>query len=190
MKKRNFKLYFTFAIIVIALAVFFSIEYFSLPMQTAEPFVREDAYIEENFFEVENTTVGASKYSDKEVSIEEVPESQIYQMSYIQIIKYISLIIIGVFLSLAGYQIFYQRSKDDLLSNDLRMNMLLELREADKIPTYFSDKFRKSKSTISEHLDKLVSAGLVEKVQEPGKKFVYYRITREGKSILRNRRAA
>ncbi len=190
MEKRNLKLYFTFAIIVLALAVFLFIDFFSLPMQTAEPVLQEDSYIEEKFFEVENTTLGTSRYEDKEVSIEEVPESQIYQMSYVQIIKYISLIIIGVSLSLAGYQIFLQKAPEELLSNELRRNMLLELREADKVPTYFSTKYSRSKSTISEHLDKLVSAGLVEKVQEPGKKFVYYRITRDGKNILRNKKAS
>ncbi|RLF34782.1 MAG: hypothetical protein DRM99_05885 [Thermoplasmata archaeon] len=101
------------------------------------------------------------------------------------IIKVIVIGLIALFLIAAGYQIFTQRRATDLLSNDFRMQMLIELREADKIPTYFSNKYDKSKSTVSEHLEKLVQAGFVEKIEIPGKKFVYYRITRKGKDALR-----
>lgn len=180
MEKRNFKLYFTFAVIILSLMVFFTIENISLLTSSMEkPILKESVSIQENVYDSDFVTTGERQIDDFEEPI-----------SYIQFIKYLSLVLIGIFSIFAGYQIFYQKTQDSILSNELRMNMLIELREADKIPTYFSDKFKKSKSTISEHLDKLISAGLVEKVQEKGKKFVYYRITRDGKSVLRNKKAS
>ncbi|MFA5382643.1 MAG: winged helix-turn-helix domain-containing protein [Candidatus Micrarchaeia archaeon] len=189
MQKRNLKLYFTFAVIILALAVFLSIDFLSLSIQVDEPIAQESLSIEDEFFK-EEMVVGASRQINDTFETDEEPPAFFEDnILYTQIIKYISLIVIAIFLVFAGYQIFFQRVPD-VLSNDLRMSMLLELREADKVPTYFSTKYDKSKSTISEHLDKLVSAGLVERVQEPGKKFVYYRITREGKNILREKKAA
>ncbi|MFA5105870.1 MAG: winged helix-turn-helix domain-containing protein [Candidatus Micrarchaeia archaeon] len=73
-----------------------------------------------------------------------------------------------------------------VLSNGTRFEILACLAEADRIPTDISLMLNKSKSTISEHLDKLMEAGFVEKQQADGKKFVYYRLTSKGKSALRS----
>ncbi|MEM2137510.1 MAG: winged helix-turn-helix domain-containing protein [Candidatus Anstonellaceae archaeon] len=73
-----------------------------------------------------------------------------------------------------------------LLSNETRSGILHELEVADKIPTDLSNKLGKSKATVVEHLETLASAGFVEKIATPGKKYVFYRLTRKGKiAILR-----
>ena len=48
-----------------------------------------------------------------------------------------------------------------------------------------SRKLGKSKATISEHLDKLVEAELVDKIERDGKKWVFYSLTRKGKSVTK-----
>ncbi|MEM3400004.1 MAG: VWA domain-containing protein [Candidatus Micrarchaeia archaeon] len=72
------------------------------------------------------------------------------------------------------------------LSSETRFDLLKELKEGEKTPTYLSQKFGKSKSTIVEHLEKLEEAGLVEKVEEEGKKFVFYRLTKKGREQMAN----
>ena len=59
-----------------------------------------------------------------------------------------------------------------------------ELSEADKIPTHLSLKLGVSKPAIVGRLAELAEAGLVEKVEVPGKKFVHYRLTQKGRQIL------
>lgn len=72
----------------------------------------------------------------------------------------------------------------DALSNETRVEILQDLAQADRIPTDISTRIGKSKATVSEHLEQLMAAGLVEKVQTPGKKFVYYRLSGKGRSVL------
>jgi len=71
-----------------------------------------------------------------------------------------------------------------ILSSPTRMEILNELSTNEKIPTDLSSRLKKSKATIIEHLERMQEAGFVEKVQTPGKKFVYYRITSKGKTAL------
>ncbi|MCX8174882.1 MAG: winged helix-turn-helix domain-containing protein [Candidatus Micrarchaeota archaeon] len=74
-----------------------------------------------------------------------------------------------------------------LLSNETRAGILSELEGADRIPTDLSNKLGKSKATIVEHLETLRQAGFVEKLETPGRKFVYYRLTQKGKKALLRR---
>jgi DNA-binding transcriptional ArsR family regulator len=76
---------------------------------------------------------------------------------------------------------------DELMRNQTRAGIMGELKDADRIPTDLSLRLGKSKSSIVEHLDALVEAGLVERMQQPGKKFVYYRLTQKGRQILLKR---
>ncbi|OIO20810.1 hypothetical protein COV61_01280 [Candidatus Micrarchaeota archaeon CG11_big_fil_rev_8_21_14_0_20_47_5] len=90
------------------------------------------------------------------------------------------------------YQIFFRPQMMDYdvhkaLSNETRVGILSELSEVEKIPTDLSSKLDKSKATIAEHLERLVQAGLVEKIEKPGRKFVFYRITSKGRSALRQK---
>lgn len=105
----------------------------------------------------------------------------------------IGIVIFGAF-ALIAYQLFFRPPAIDYeiykaLSNETRISILQELYEVEKIPTDISRKLEKSKATISEHLDRLLEAGLVEKVEQAGKKFVFYRITQKGKSALRQKAA-
>lgn len=71
-----------------------------------------------------------------------------------------------------------------LLENPTRAGIMQELSVADKIPTDLSTRLGKSKATVVEHLAALSEAGFVEKVETPGKKFVFYRLTRKGRVAL------
>ncbi|VVB65519.1 von Willebrand factor type A domain protein [Candidatus Gugararchaeum adminiculabundum] len=89
------------------------------------------------------------------------------------------------------YQIMFRRPQMvelqtyKVLSSDTRQDILQELLEGDRTPTDLSSKLGKSKSTVVEHLDKMVEAGMIEKIERPGKKFVFYKLTRKGKDALR-----
>lgn len=71
------------------------------------------------------------------------------------------------------------------LSSNTRREILSTLQEGDRTPTDISYKLNKSKATIVEHLDKLMEAKLVEKIEADGKKWVFYRLTSKAKSLLR-----
>ena len=100
-----------------------------------------------------------------------------------------------VLIIVASYLILHQRQEqveisaydERLLENKTRAGIMEHLSEADRIPTDLSSKLGKSKATIVEHLETLLQAGLVEKLATPGRKFVYYRLTRKGKRLLLRR---
>ncbi len=71
-----------------------------------------------------------------------------------------------------------------ILLSDSRMALLNELRGVERIPTDISERLGKSKATVVEQLDGLVQSGLVERVETPGRKFVFYRLTRAGRQAL------
>jgi DNA-binding transcriptional ArsR family regulator len=71
-----------------------------------------------------------------------------------------------------------------LLSNQTRFGIMQELSMADKVPTHLSEKLGVSKPAIVSHLADLIDAGLVEKIEEPGRKFVHYRLTQKGRQAL------
>jgi DNA-binding transcriptional ArsR family regulator len=74
-----------------------------------------------------------------------------------------------------------------LLANETRAGIMEELSSADKIPTDLSLRLGKSKASVVEHLSALMEAGLVERISQPGKKFVYYRLTQKGRQLLLRR---
>lgn len=105
--------------------------------------------------------------------------------------------LLGAFIAviIAAYLLIHQRQvqfeldpqTERLLENETRAGIMEELESSDKIPTDLSVKLGKSKATIVEHLDALLEAGFVEKLATPGKKFVFYRLTRKGKQALLRR---
>ncbi|PIT85029.1 hypothetical protein COU37_00725 [Candidatus Micrarchaeota archaeon CG10_big_fil_rev_8_21_14_0_10_45_29] len=78
----------------------------------------------------------------------------------------------------------------ELSIGETQMQIINELSEVEKIPTDISRSVQKSKSTVVEHLDSLCKMGLVERIALPSKKFVYYRLTREGRLLLLKRQRA
>ena len=71
-----------------------------------------------------------------------------------------------------------------VLSVDTRMDILKILSEDGRTPSFISKKLDKSDATIVEHLEKLEKAGLVKKVEQPGKKWVFYTLTDRGHEIV------
>lgn len=71
-----------------------------------------------------------------------------------------------------------------IINSETKMNILRELSKGQRTPTDLSRRLGKVKSTISEHLDELVSLNLVTKIEEEGKKWVFYSLTKEGYRVL------
>jgi DNA-binding transcriptional ArsR family regulator len=71
-----------------------------------------------------------------------------------------------------------------ILAVDTRMDILKELRKGDRTLSDLSRILKKDKSTIMEHLTILAKAGLVKRIQNPGKKFVFYALTEKGSNIF------
>jgi DNA-binding transcriptional ArsR family regulator len=74
-----------------------------------------------------------------------------------------------------------------VLGDSTRVRILKELSTGPKIPTDISKRLNKSTPTIVEHLEKLSGAGLVEKKEQEGKKYVFYTLTKTGTDLITNR---
>ena len=71
-----------------------------------------------------------------------------------------------------------------VLSVDTRIDILKELSQGSRTPSDLGKHLRKSDSTIIEHLEVLTKAGLVKKVVQPGKKWVFYTLTEKGQGVI------
>ncbi len=71
-----------------------------------------------------------------------------------------------------------------VLAVDTRMDILKELSQGDRTPSYLSGRLKKSDATIVEHLEVLSKAGLVKKIEQPGKKWIFYTLTDQGYGII------
>ena len=100
-----------------------------------------------------------------------------------------------LFAAAVAFSIIMRRPHEDIgvddmtvhrtLSSSTRAALLRELVQRDLTPTDLSAKVGKSKATVVEHLDRLIDARLVEKIERDGRKFVFYRLTPKGKAVLR-----
>lgn len=73
------------------------------------------------------------------------------------------------------------------LGESTKLSILRVLSSGSMIPTDIGKKLNKSTPTIVEHLEKLRNAGLVEKREQPGKKYVFYTLTETGKELIFNK---
>ena len=71
-----------------------------------------------------------------------------------------------------------------VLASDTRLEILKELKDRKMMPSFLSNRIGKNKSTVTEHLKILEDAGLVERHIEPGKKWVFYGLTPEGREVV------
>jgi len=71
-----------------------------------------------------------------------------------------------------------------VLSGETRMDILKELSKGSRTPSDLGKMLGKMDSTIVEHLEALMKVGLVKKVEQPGKKWVFYTLTEKGDAIL------
>jgi DNA-binding transcriptional ArsR family regulator len=71
-----------------------------------------------------------------------------------------------------------------VLSSDTRLKILKELKERPTTVSFLSKTLNKHVTTVSEHLEKLKNAGLIERKQKEGGKFVFYNLTDKGKRVM------
>ena len=64
------------------------------------------------------------------------------------------------------------------------MDILKELSKGSRTPSDLGKVLGKMDSTIVEHLEALMKVGLVKKIEQPGKKWVFYTLTEKGEAIL------
>lgn len=70
-----------------------------------------------------------------------------------------------------------------LLASETRLEILKKLDERRMTLTELAKSLDLSKTAVKEHLDKLVNAGLVRRVDE-GRKWIYYELTSNGKTLM------
>ncbi|MFH1402869.1 MAG: winged helix-turn-helix domain-containing protein [Candidatus Altiarchaeota archaeon] len=80
-------------------------------------------------------------------------------------------------------KITLDRETFKVLAADTRVEILKRIESHKKTLTDLAQEMGMSPSTIKEHLDKLVSAGLIEHV-ERGTKWKYYKLTYKGRGVL------
>jgi DNA-binding transcriptional ArsR family regulator len=73
------------------------------------------------------------------------------------------------------------------LGENTKAMILKELSRGPRTPTDIGRRLDKSTPTIVEHLDKLVNSGLVERIERPGKKYVFYALTETSKELIFNK---
>ena len=71
-----------------------------------------------------------------------------------------------------------------VLSVETRMDILKELSQGNRTPSDLSKRLGKSGATIIEHLENMAKVGLVKKIEQPGKKWVFYTLTERGYGIV------
>ncbi|MBD3260843.1 MAG: ArsR family transcriptional regulator [Candidatus Altiarchaeales archaeon] len=81
-------------------------------------------------------------------------------------------------------KITLDRDAFKVLASDTRIEMLKILSERKKTLTDLSEETGLSPSTVKEHIDRLVEAGLIEHLDR-GTKWKYYVLTSKGKSIVK-----
>ncbi len=72
------------------------------------------------------------------------------------------------------------------LSSEKRIAILKLLRDKKMILSDISMQLNLQKSTVHEHLNRLVESGLVNRIEREGYKWVFYEITQKGLKILTN----
>ena len=77
-------------------------------------------------------------------------------------------------------------SKDLLktVSADTRVDILKALEKRPMTASELSRRLTRHVTTIAEHMEMLRGSNLVERVERPGRKWVYYKLTKDGKKVL------
>ncbi|MEW6528311.1 MAG: winged helix-turn-helix domain-containing protein [Candidatus Micrarchaeota archaeon] len=77
-------------------------------------------------------------------------------------------------------------SIQDVLSSKTRKEILERLSKRNYRPSDLSRELGKNTSTIVEHLEKLNTAGLVERLEREGYKWVFYKLSKNGQAYFSN----
>lgn len=80
----------------------------------------------------------------------------------------------------------FKISKDLLktITVDSRVSILKALENRSMTASELSRFLDKHVTTVAEHLELLKNSNLIERIERPGRKWIYYRLTREGKRVL------
>jgi DNA-binding transcriptional ArsR family regulator len=70
------------------------------------------------------------------------------------------------------------------LTADTRTEILKNLQLRPMTASELSRRLNKHVTTVSEHLDILKNSNLIERLERPGRKWVYYKLTRPGESVI------
>lgn len=81
-------------------------------------------------------------------------------------------------------EVKFDRNELKALASDTRVEILKTLKERNHTVSELSQKLGHSKSTLHEHLTRLMKADLVEKADNYTNKWVYYRLSRRGKELF------
>ncbi|NIO43968.1 MAG: ArsR family transcriptional regulator [Candidatus Aenigmarchaeota archaeon] len=71
-----------------------------------------------------------------------------------------------------------------VVTADTRIDILRALEERPMTASELSRHLNKHVTTVSEHLNILEKSDLIERVERPGRKWVYYKISNSGKKLL------
>jgi len=81
-------------------------------------------------------------------------------------------------------EVTLERNDLKALASDTRVEILKKLKERNYTISELSSKLGHSKSTLHEHISKLVEANLVERADNHTSKWVYYRLSRKGRGLF------
>lgn len=73
------------------------------------------------------------------------------------------------------------------LTVDTRVDILKSLENRPMTASELSRSLGKHVTTVSEHLNLLKNSDLIERIERPGRKWIYYKLTRSGKQVLHPR---
>jgi len=95
--------------------------------------------------------------------------------------------VIDLLLGKDSGEVLLERSELKVLASDTRVDILKTLKSRNYTVSELSTKLNHSKSTLHEHISRLVDANLVEKADNYTNKWVYYRLSRRGKELFVDR---
>ncbi|MDD5337619.1 MAG: winged helix-turn-helix domain-containing protein [Candidatus ainarchaeum sp.] len=76
----------------------------------------------------------------------------------------------------------------EVLASETRKDILKRLCERNYRPSDLSRELEKDRSTITEHLKALTDAGLVERIEREGHKWIFYKLSNYGQALFPNQR--
>lgn len=82
----------------------------------------------------------------------------------------------------------YDGLTDRALASETRKQILRSLAERNHRPSDLSRELGKDKSTIVQHLEVLNNAGLVERIEREGHKWIFYRLSKKAEAFFPNQR--
>lgn len=87
---------------------------------------------------------------------------------------------------MAGNVIYAEQQLNYALASDTRKCILKCLSQKNHRPSDLSRELKKNKSTIVQHLEILYGAGLIERLERDGHKWIFYKLSKKGEVFFPN----